>query len=93
MDNEREYREEVQRDQARGNWDAMGSLKRNAKRPDDEVRPLLGNARDSSEDSGDTSQEPQWEGFADFEGLTWWYRPSVSLAHLLVDRDACTDIS
>jgi hypothetical protein len=92
MDNEREYGEGAQRDQAGGNWDAVGSLKRNAKRPDDEVTPLLGNAGDSSEAGGNASQEPQWDGFEDFEGLTWWYRPSVSLAHL-VDRDACTDIS
>jgi hypothetical protein len=81
MDNEREYDGEGHVRQERsgsGNWDAVGSLKRNAKRPDDEVTPLLANGGDSSEDAENGVAQPEWEGFADFEGLTWWYRPSVS---------------
>lgn len=66
-------------------WDAIGSLKRNAKRPDDELTPLLGNSGGSSENSENGPTIPEWEGNADYEGLTWWYRPSVSLAHC-VDR-------
>ena len=65
-----------------GNWDAVGSLKRNAKRPADEVTPLLGNNAGSSEDGGIEATVPEeWEGNADYDGLTWWHRPSVSLAH------------
>lgn len=90
MDNEREYgagdglRERSDRSGGNnGNWDAVGSLRRNAKRPDEEVTPLLGNSGSSSEDLGNTSQEREWEGFDDFEGLTWWHRPSVSWAHVV----------
>jgi hypothetical protein len=89
MDNEREYEGEGPRDQAGGNWNAAGSLKRNAKRPDDEVTPLLDDGGSSSDDDGNGSSEPQWEGFTDFEGLTWWHRPSVSWAHLAVERYMC----
>jgi hypothetical protein len=64
-------------------WGARGSLRRNAgldKGLDDEVTPLLGNGESSSGASGDGSGgRHEWEGAADFEGLTWWHTPSVSL--------------
>lgn len=86
MDNEQDYGEEDVREhpeQTGGHWDAVGSLKRNAKRPSDEVTPLLDNGRGSSADRGNGPQEPPWEGAADFEGLTWLHKPSVSWAHLV----------
>lgn len=58
------------------NWGAADSL-RNATRSADEITPLLDN--NTSEDDGKRSGEPEWEGFAEFEGLSWWHRPSVSL--------------
>ena len=78
MDNEREYEEEGQRDQVGSNRDAVGLLRRSPKRPDDEVTPLLDS--DASSEAGENGpQEPRWEGFADFEGLSRWSTPSVSL--------------
>lgn len=86
MAQEREYEEEgslrervEQVGSDNGNWNAVGSLKRNTKRPDDEVTPLLGNSDGSSENGGNGPTVPEWEGNADYEGLTWWHRPSVSV--------------
>ncbi|KAG0647000.1 Proton-coupled folate transporter [Hyphodiscus hymeniophilus] len=84
MDNEREYggreslRDGIEQAGAdNGHWDAVGSLKRNAKRPDTEVTPLLGNSSGLSEERVDGPAVPEWEGNADHEGLTWWYKPSL----------------
>lgn len=66
-----------------GDWDAVGSLKRHAKRPDDEVTPLLAGGSGSSDDGATAPQEREWQGLADFEGLKWWHRPSVSWAQLV----------
>jgi len=93
MDSERAAGRAQQRDQAGGEWDAAGSLKRNAKRPDDEVTPLLGNSGGSSEDGSNELQEHQWEGFADFEGVTWRHRPSVSSAPDVETHVPFTDTS
>lgn len=46
------------------------------KQSSDEVTPLLGNGN-SSEDNGNEHGETEWEGFADFEGLSSWQRPSL----------------
>jgi hypothetical protein len=88
MDNEREYGEREPLRQGieqvggnNGNWDAVGSLKKNAKRPDDEVSPLLSNSGSSSENSSNVPAVTAWEGKGDHEGLPWWQKPSVSLAH------------
>jgi hypothetical protein len=84
QDREYEAEEGSVREQAggdNGNWDAVGTLKRIAKRPDDEVTPLLGNSGGSSDEGGNAPTIPEWEGNADYEGLTWWHRPSVSLVH------------
>jgi hypothetical protein len=66
--------------QAGKDWGAQDSLRRNAglnKGVNDEVTPLLGSGS-ASGDSGDGNGQTGWSGHADFEGLTWWQRPSVS---------------
>ena len=46
---------------------------------DSEGSPLLGNEHGSAQgDSGNSSSEHDWVGSADYEGLTWRHRPSVS---------------
>lgn len=45
-----------------------------------EESPLLG--RDNHSDSGKGNNgETPWNGHADFEGLSWWRRPSVRYNH------------
>ena len=89
MDNGREHgkrkplREGIEQSGSdNGHWDAVGSLKRNAKRPVDEVTPLLSNSSGPPDEHGNGLTVSEWEGNADFVGLTWWRTPSVSLAHL-----------
>ena len=63
------------------NWGARDSLRRNAelyKGADDEVTPLLASGGSEEDDNGDR-RSTEWEGHADFEGLPWWRKPSVSL--------------
>lgn len=65
-------------------WGAANSLRRNAGMPkstDGESSPLLGNGSGSGSDAEHIrdSNDFQWEGSADFDGLTWWTRPSVSV--------------
>lgn len=72
------------------NWGAQNSLRRNAgmrrkKLTDnDEGAPLLGNGNgnDSGISGSDETGSIEWEGLADFDGLPWWRRPSVSLSFL-----------
>lgn len=72
-------------DTAQDIWGAKNSLRRHAgldrKQGDSEVTPLLASGSGSST-SGSTVREdggaPQWEGHADFEGLSWRHKPSVS---------------
>jgi hypothetical protein len=62
------------------NWGAKDSLRRNAeiyKGADDEVTPLLASGG-SEEDDNDDRRSTEWEGHADFDGLPWWRKPSVS---------------
>lgn len=64
-------------------WGAKDSLKRNFrmdKKSDDEVTPLLGSGSGSG--SGRSSEygragESEWEGYADYEGLSTWKKPTV----------------
>jgi hypothetical protein len=59
-------------------WGAKDSLRRNAgmrKRASDEATPLLGDRQGNDNDNSRRGSE--WEGHADFEGLTWWHKPSV----------------
>ena len=37
-------------------------------RANDENSPLLGNGPNA---------EPEWDGYREFDGMTWWQRPSV----------------
>jgi hypothetical protein len=64
------------------NWGAKTSLRRNAelyKDADDEVTPLLASGSGSSNtDYNDDRRSSEWEGHADFEGVKWWRKPSVS---------------
>jgi hypothetical protein len=62
------------------NWGAKDSLRRNAelyKTADDEVTPLLASG-DREEEDNDDRRSTEWEGHADFDGLPWWRKPSVS---------------
>ncbi|PQE31538.1 tetracycline-efflux transporter protein [Rutstroemia sp. NJR-2017a WRK4] len=62
-------------------WGAREALRNHTKgyksRTTSEVSPLLGNDATSSRTGDGGSEEPVWEGHADFEGLTWWHKPSV----------------
>lgn len=52
---------------------------RDDKRTNTEQSPLLG--ADAGSSSGLTrsgTADTEWAGYADFEGLTWWHKPSVS---------------
>jgi hypothetical protein len=63
-------------------WGAANSLRRNAgipKSTNGESSPLLGNESRSDAEDNRTSNALYWEGQADFEGLTWRHRPSVSI--------------
>jgi len=49
---------------------------------DDEDAPLLSSSRHdygSVDDDWDNNREDEWAGNADFQGLPWWKRPSVSV--------------
>jgi len=63
-------------------WGAQDSLRRNARldmaADDSEATPLLGNGGSSAGSSVNETGGQEWEGAADFEGLTWWHTPSVS---------------
>lgn len=78
------------------NWGAEDSLRGNLPSLDrnvDEATPLLGNGAASginSADNGHTT-EVEWEGYADFEGLSWWRRPSVSCTFPLSIPELKTD--
>ncbi|KUJ14234.1 MFS general substrate transporter [Mollisia scopiformis] len=59
-------------------WGAKDSLRRNAglhKRASDEVTPLLADGQGNDGDNSRRGRE--WEGHADYEGLTWWHKPSM----------------
>ncbi len=61
-------------------WGARESLRRNAglnKISVDEITPLLDSGSGSERESGEERTEMEWAGHADFEGLTWWHKPSV----------------
>ena len=64
------------------NWGAKDSLRRNAelyKGANDEVTPLLASGSGNSDaDDNDDRKSSEWEGHVDFEGVTWWRKPSVS---------------
>ncbi len=87
MDDEIHTSERVDEQQTtREYWGAKDSLRRNAglnKRASDEVTPLLGDGQGDDVDNNRRGSE--WEGHADFEGLTWWHKPSVRtlLLHLV----------
>lgn len=62
-------------------WGASDSLRRNVglgKSTSAEDAPLLGNGSGSGSDPNGSVTELEWEGLADFEGLPWWRKPSVS---------------
>ena len=90
MDNEQLRERNISQTGGNGaNWSAEDSLRRNAglnKVADEEVTPLLGNGGRSSEDNRDTPRrDSEWDGNVDFEGLTWWHRPSVSWIRFFCD--------
>jgi hypothetical protein len=61
-------------------WGAKDSLRRNAgmnKISTDEVTPLLDSGSGSSEEDSEDRTVTEWAGHADFEGVTWWRKPSV----------------
>jgi hypothetical protein len=67
-------------------WGAKHSLRRNAgldKIATTEATPLLGSGSGSESGSSQADNEErtetEWAGHADFEGLTWWHKPSVSI--------------
>lgn len=70
-------------------WGAKNSLRRHAgldkKQRDSEVTPLLASGSSASDSTnngrGDGGEESDWEGHADFEGLNWRHKPSVSCAN------------
>jgi hypothetical protein len=67
-------------------WGARGSLRRNAglnKISSDEITPLLDSESRPSEEDGDNQTETEWAGHADFEGVTWWRKPSVGIIILV----------
>lgn len=70
---EREEGEVVHREY----WGAKDALKKNAglRKRADEDTPLLGDGQGNDNDNSRRGSE--WEGHADFEGLTWWHTPSV----------------
>ena len=62
-------------------WVTQNPSRRNAslkKDVNDEVTPWLGNGDSTSGSGGNGPAEIQWDGHADYEGLNWWHRPSVS---------------
>ncbi len=65
-----------------GNWGAEDSRNNlpSLDRKVDEATPLLANGGSSGINSAVDGHtiEVEWEGYADFEGLSWWRRPSVS---------------
>lgn len=69
-------------------WSAVDSLRRNAglnKMAEDEVTPLLSSGGSSSEENDDNARrDSEWDGNADFEGLAWRQRPSVSCNQVLL---------
>ncbi|OWP02497.1 hypothetical protein B2J93_2705 [Marssonina coronariae] len=73
-----------------GTWGAENSLRRHAAdagwKPlgSDEVTPLLasGSTSPSGTGHGDGNENgngktQEWEGYADYDGLTWWHKPSM----------------
>ena len=54
-------------------WGAVDSLRRLSADGASEQTPLLGNGGTT-----DTRKASVWEGEADFEGVVWWRKPSVS---------------
>jgi hypothetical protein len=97
MDNGNESND-ISRQRSDGNegWGATASLRRNFrmdKKADDEITPLLGDGSASGSGSGNNSedsqrQEVEWEGYADYEGLTLWKKPTVHRA-----LSSCCDIN
>jgi hypothetical protein len=66
-------------------WGAKDSLRRHAelnKMASNEATPLLGSGSGSgsSQEDNEERTETEWAGHADFEGLTWWHKPSVRIA-------------
>ena len=69
-------------------WGAKDSLRRSLNKDvavGGEGSPLLGSGSgsvvdDDGEDNNENRDvpEPEWEGLADFAGLPWWRKPSVS---------------
>ncbi|CZR64024.1 related to tetracycline-efflux transporter [Phialocephala subalpina] len=58
-------------------WGAKDSLRRNAglhKQASDEVTPLLAGGQG---DQDNNRRGSEWEGHADYDGLTWRHRPSM----------------
>jgi len=63
-------------------WGAKDSLRRNAGMKtisNDEITPLLDSGSGRSEEDNEDRTETAWAGHADFEGLTWWHKPSVRI--------------
>ncbi|KAI9050627.1 hypothetical protein LZ554_005786 [Drepanopeziza brunnea f. sp. 'monogermtubi'] len=63
-------------------WGAKSSLRRVAglgkSQAGDEVTPLLAGGSSPSSDGPLAGKgEAEWEGQADYDGLTWWHRPSM----------------
>lgn len=62
-------------------WGARDSLRRNFrmdKKTDDEVTPLLGSGSGSGDSSENgRAEEVEWEGYADYKGLSKWKKPTV----------------
>ena len=54
------------------------------KKADDEDTPLLSRVDDDVEYAEDSTEDdgPSWSGERDFEGKTWWNRPSVRISAL-----------
>lgn len=68
------------------NWHAARPLERNLKSLGDEGASLLGENDEENEDcenahvraSEAEDSAPEWSANKDYEGLSWWRRPSVS---------------
>jgi hypothetical protein len=86
MDNQNESQSRV-RERSNGRydgelWGAKDSLRRNAgldKRSNGENTPLLDSGSSSEQEDSEDRTETEWAGNADFEGLTWWHKPSVRI--------------
>ncbi|KAL3426899.1 membrane protein [Phlyctema vagabunda] len=77
----RERNVDEEGEESDGRWGAQAALARAAgynKHANAEERPLLADSDSTGPELGRTETvETEWAGHADFEGLTWWHKPSV----------------